>query len=415
MLRYNQGKEYAMKKTVKILVAVWIVFMLVVVVANLFGNSIKTEMVQHGEMEKAYSFEAMLIREETGMSAGKSGVLESMVEDNEMVRKNKHVASIYESKVDAEVKNKLANINIRIEEITKVKEESSNVVSAGYTIEAAMKDKVEELTVALRQGNVKKAYSLNSEIHILNDKKNVWEKGEEYTDDVLDELLKEKAEYERKLGNAKEDLFSPTSGIYSTHIDGYEQLLNPAAVESMSVDDFNTIKNMKVSAEDIKKSGYQCKIIDNFTWSVAFTANKDEISKLKKGSVVYVRNANSPKDMKAVVSYISTPTNDKYVVIVTSDIKCDWAMKDRFVKIDLIKNKYSGLKVPMKALRVRDGKTGVYVVVDGIVKFKNVNVLYKDSGYAIVEENNTSRGGLLLYDEIIVSSSKEYKVGDKIS
>ena len=181
------------------------------------------------------------------------------------------------------------------------------------------------------------------------------------------------------------------------------------------MDDFNTIKNMKVSAEDIKKSGYQCKIIDNFTWSVAFTANKDEISKLKKGSVVYVRNANSPKDMKAVVSYISTPTNDKYVVIVTSDIKCDWAMKDRFVKIDLIKNKYSGLKVPIKALRVRDGKTGVYVVVDGIVKFKNANVLYKDSGYAIVEENNTSRGGLLLYDEIIVSSSKEYKVGDKIS
>ncbi len=404
-----------MKKTVKILIAVWFLFMVVVIVANLFGDSVKTEMVQHGEMEKSYSFDAMVIREETVMSANKSGVLESMVEDNEMVRKNKHVASIYESKVDADIKNKLANVNMRIEEITKVREESSNVVSAGFTIEAAIKDKVAELTIALREGNVKKAYSLNSEIHILNDKKNVWEKGEEYTDEVLDGLLKEKAEYEKKLGNAKEDLFSPTSGIYSTNIDGYEQLLNPSAAESMSVDDFNSIKNMKVSAEDIKKSGYQCKIMDNFTWSVAFTANKDEISKLKKGSVVYVRNANSPKDMKAVVSYISTPTKDKYVVIVTSDIKCDWAMKDRFVKIDLIKNKYSGLKVPANALRVQEGKTGVYVVVDGIVKFKKVKVLYKDSGYAIVEENNASRGGLLLYDEIIISSSNDYKDGDKIS
>ncbi len=404
-----------MKKTVKILVAVWFVFMIVVVIANIFGDSIKLEMVQHGEMEKSYSFDAVVIREETVMASGKSGVLESMVEDSEMVRKNKHVASIYESKVDADIKTKLATVNMRIEEITRVKEENSNVVSAGFTIDAAIMDKVLELTVALKDGDVKKAQVINSEIHILNDKKNVWEKGEEYTDEVLAALIKEKEEYEKKLGNAKEDLFSPASGIYSTNIDGYEQILSPGAMESMSVDDFNSIKNMKMSSDDIKKNGYHCKIIDNFTWSVAFTANKDQISKLKKGSVVYVRNANSPQDMKAVVSYISPPSRDKYVVIVTSDIKCDWAMKDRFVKIDLIKNKYSGLKVPVKALRVKDGKTGVFVVVDGIVKFKKVNILYKDSGYAIVEENNTSLGGLLLYDEIITSSSKDYKEGDKIS
>lgn len=404
-----------MKKTVKILVAVWFVFMIVVVIANIFGDSIKLEMVQHGEMEKSYSFDAVVIREETVMASGKSGVLESMVEDSEMVRKNKHVASIYESKVDADIKTKLATVNMRIEEITRVKEENSNVVSAGFTIDAAIMDKVLELTVALKDGDVKKAQVINSEIHILNDKKNVWEKGEEYTDEVLAALIKEKEEYEKKLGNAKEDLFSPASGIYSTNIDGYEQILSPGAMESMSVDDFNSIKNMKMSSDDIKKNGYHCKIIDNFTWSVAFTANKDQISKLKKGSVVYVRNANSPQDMKAVVSYISPPSRDKYVVIVTSDIKCDWAMKDRFVKIDLIKNKYSGLKVPVKALRVKDSKTGVFVVVDGIVKFKKVNILYKDSGYAIVEENNTSLGGLLLYDEIIISSSKDYKEGDKIS
>jgi len=64
---------------------------------------------------------------------------------------------------------------------------------------------------------------------------------------------------------------------------------------------------------------------------------------------------------------------------------------------------------------VLDGQTGVYVVVDGIVKFKKVKVLYKDTGYVIVEENNASTGGLLLYDEIIVSSSKTFKDGEKIS
>ena len=172
---------------------------------------------------------------------------------------------------------------------------------------------------------------------------------------------------------------------------------------------------MNISKEDIKKNGYPCKIIDNFTWSVAFIAKEEEISKLKTGSSVYIRNSNSPGDLQATVSYISTPSKGKYVVIVTSNVSCDWAMKDRFVNIDLIKNKYAGLKIPVKALRVKDGNAGVYVVVDGIVKFKKAKILYKDSVYAIAEEDNLSQGGLLLYDEVIVSSPRKLKAGDKIS
>lgn len=404
-----------MKKTVKILVISWIIFLILVIAVNLFNRSIKIEMVQHGEMEKAYSFDAMVIRDETVIKAKKSGVLESMVDDNEMVRKNKHIASIYESEVDGNTKSKLASINMRIEEISKVREESANVVSAGFIIESAMDDKVLELTRAMEEGDVQKAISAKSEINLLNDKKNVWKKGKDHTDDVLDSLIREKKEYEKKLGNAKEDLYSPVSGIYSTNIDGYEELLTSDAIGSMTPDDYNSILKMDISREEAIKKGYPCKIIDNFTWSVAFIAKEEEVSKLKKGSSVYVRNSGSSKDMYARVSYISAPERGKYVVVVTSDVSCDWAMKDRFVKISLIKNKYSGLKIPVEALRVNDGKTGVYVVVDGIVKFKKAKVLYKDDGYAIVEENNISQGGLLLYDEVIVSSFRKVKEGDKIS
>lgn len=404
-----------MKKTVKILIVSWIIFLILVIAVNLFNRSIKIEMVQHGEMEKAYSFDAMVIRDETVIKAKKTGVLESMVDDNEMVKKNKHIASIYENEVDGNTKSKLASVNMRIEEISKVREESANVVSAGFIIESAMDEKVLELTRAIEEGDVQKAISAKSEINLLNDKKNVWKKGKDHTDDVLDNLVKEKKEYEKKLGNAKEDLYSPVSGIYSTNIDGYEELLTSDAIGTMTPDDYNSILKMDISREEAIKKGYPCKIIDNFTWSVAFIAKEEEVSKLKTGSSVYVRNSGSSQDMYARVSYISAPERGKYVVIVTSDVSCDWAMKDRFVKISLIKNKYSGLKIPVEALRVNDGKTGVYVVVDGIVKFKKAKVLYKDAGYAIVEENNVSQGGLLLYDEVIVSSSRKVKEGDKIS
>jgi len=399
-----------MKTAVKILICLWLVFMIIIVIANVSGGSTKLEMVQHGEMEKSYSFDAVIIRDETLIENESNGVLESMVEENEMVRRNKHVASVYETKVDASVKEKLTNLNIRIEEISKLKEEAGSVVSAGFIIEGAIDEKVNELSLAISEHNVKKVLSIKNEISLLNDKKTVWEQGGEYTDKILEDLKKEKEEYEKKLGNSKQDLFSPASGIYSTNIDGYENILSSACIGTMTPDDFYSIKNMKKTPKDS-----HCKIIDNFEWSVAFVATEKEISKVKTGSSVYIRNESSPKDMIATITYISPPQKGKFLVIATSDVSCDWAMKDRFIKIDLIKNKYVGLKVPVKALRVVNNNTGVYVVVDGIVKYKKVRVLYKDSGYAIVEENNVSRGGLLLYDEVIVSSSQKLKDGDKLS
>jgi len=117
----------------------------------------------------------------------------------------------------------------------------------------------------------------------------------------------------------------------------------------------------------------------------------------------------------ATVTYISTPKNGKYVLTATSDVSCDWARDVRVATIDLVKKKYSGLKVPISAIHVKDKNTGVYTVVDGIVRFKKVKILYKNNKYAIVEENNTASGGLLLYDEVITSSSRGLKDGTRIN
>lgn len=408
-------KEYVMKKkTVKVLLILGLIFVIIVIGANIFNKSTKLEMVQHGEMEKSYSFDAIVIRDETLINAQKSGVLESMVEDNEMVRKNKHVASIYESEIDDEIKKKLAHVNNRIDEITKAGDMSSEAVSGAFRIDSAIDDIITELMHAMDDKDIDKVVSIQNDLSLLSDRKNAMENGVEYTDDMLNALMAEKQSYERSLGGAKQDLFSPVSGLYSTNIDGYEEIVTPDAIGDMSPYDFDSISKMKVSAKTLTEKGSVCKIIDNFNWSVAFVATENEISKLKEGSGVYIGNSSSPIDVYGEVSYISTPTNGNYLVAVTSDVSCDWAMSERFVQIDLVKNKYKGLKVPVRALRVKDDTTGVYTVVDGIVHFKKVKVLYKDSNYAIVEENNASSGGLLLYDEVVVSTNKELKAGERL-
>lgn len=400
-------------KKIRIAVILVAAVILVIWLSGLFRGGIRTEMVGHGNMEKSYSFDAIVVRNETLINSSKSGVLESMVKDREVVRRGKHVASIYESEIDEEAKAELSAINVRIDEIKRAREESTGLAIGEFRMESTMDLRTADITRAIENGDAEKVVSIHSELNLLNDKKNAIQNGSDYSDDILDSLMKSKAEFEQKLGSSGEDLFSPVAGIYSTNIDGFEEIITTDSLGTMTPYDFEIIYKMKDDAK--KEVSSVCKIIDNSDWSVAFLATQKEIAGFKEGSSVYVRTKNSVSDSKARISYISTPVNGNYLVAVTSEVSCEWAVRDRFVTIDLIRNKYQGLKVPIKALRVVDGVTGVYTVVDGIVYFKKVNVLYKDSGHAIVEENNTQRGNLLLYDEVVVSSNKKLKEGDRIS
>ena len=92
----------------------------------------------------------------------------------------------------------------------------------------------------------------------------------------------------------------------------------------------------------------------------------------------------------------------------------EYALSNRFVEFDVICDRYTGIKIPVSTISVKDnGTTGVYVVSSSILKFKEVNVLFKNSKYAIVEQNNMKDNYLLLYDEI-VTHCKEYTEGKKV-
>lgn len=404
-----------MKKSVKLLIAAAVVVFAAVNILKCFNPKIKTEMVLHGEMEKSYSFDAMIIRDESVVKADSNGVLESMVSENEMVKKGKHVASIYENAVDENIKKKLIHVNERIAEIKNAGSSATDSFGDNYRAESNIDAKISEMIDASQERDVSKLVSIKNELGLLNDKKNALSGDSSQTREILNSLQKEKAGYEKNLSDSHQDLFSPTSGIYSTKIDGYEELVTPASAMEMTPSDFESVKDTKISKETIAESGIVCKIIDSYEWSVAVIVTDEELSSLKTGDTVYIRNHSSADDAKAVIKYISSPENGKYVLTAASDVACSWAMDKRFVKIDLIKKKYSGLKVPASALRVKDDVAGVYTASDGIVQFKPVNILYKNGTYAIVEENNTLGRGLLLYDEVIVSSGRNIKSGMRIN
>ena len=74
----------------------------------------------------------------------------------------------------------------------------------------------------------------------------------------------------------------------------------------------------------------------------------------------------------------------------------------------IVDQEYSGLKVPTKAIRFVDGKTGVFVISGMTLKFVTVDVLYRTDEYIICDKKASNESVLRLYDEVVVKGKKLY-------
>ena len=76
-------------------------------------------------------------------------------------------------------------------------------------------------------------------------------------------------------------------------------------------------------------------------------------------------------------------------------------MRRRFLNLEFVRDQYSGYRVSVKALRTKDGVTGVYVRREDMLRFIPVTILYNTHDAAIVDSADKERP-LRLYDEVVV-------------
>ncbi|MBE7031055.1 MAG: hypothetical protein E7409_06470 [Ruminococcaceae bacterium] len=362
---------------------------------------VKSEMARHGSMEDSSVHDCLIIREEVLIPGDTGGVLESYVRENDMVKKNKAVAAVYRGDVDGATAQKLKTVNDRIAEITATASEQLSFDGDRRKVDDDIATRVADLAIAATNRNAARAADLKIELARLLDRRTSVSGEAGAASTLLADLRAEKAQYEALLSSSKQTLVSPVSGIYSSDVDGFEQVLTPGATGSMTVEDFQTVLK---SEPDPAAAGAPCKIMSNIEWSAALLVEESLAARCKVGETVYLRLGEDQTESKATIRYISPQSGRKAVVIATSTHYNASAFTDRIVKAYLIKDKYSGLKLPFEAVRVKDGQTGVYTVTDGLMKFKRAEVLFQDGKEAILKEDNAVSGNLLLYDEVVVSA-----------
>ncbi len=393
-----------MKKIILRLIVLGIVIFAIYNLISLFTSDDATVIAQLETMEKSYKLDGMIIRDEKliTFNSKNGGILDVSVSENEMVRRGKHVATYFDSDIDEETRAELAKINESISKLNTSTDETIAEEISQKELEGEINAKVTEIAYKSSGRNLAVVSSLKSDINRLLES-GADKDGEEITvAEKLEQLNIKKMEIEKRYKGIKYEITAPQHGVFSTKIDGFEDELTPKLALELTVSDYENAKKKIITANDLREKGALCKIVNNSVWYVSVITDEATAKSFTVDESVMIRFEGEADDVKARIEYISKEQSGKYMITMSSSAYCTYAMEGRFASLTVIKESNTGLKVPLKAVNVKDGKSGVYVKTENTVKYKQIDILTKDDKYAIVRFDNTKSDSLLLYDEIIL-------------
>ena len=194
------------------------------------------------------------------------------------------------------------------------------------------------------------------------------------------------------------------AGTYSGVADGYESVLTPQLLQTMTAQDYNAIEPDEVPANAIGK------LIRGTRWYYVTTLPASELKDVKEGSTVSVLFARDVYDQIEMTVERVGNNEAGYRLLVLS---CDRYMQNvtllRQQSADIVFNSYQGLRVPKDAVRVSEGgQTGVYTLEGAAARWKPITILHDNGESYVVELDKTSTANLWPGDEVIIHAQNLY-------
>lgn len=245
-----------------------------------------------------------------------------------------------------------------------------------------------------------------------------------YESYTLEELINHRDSLRKNVSSDKISYYSPGGGIVSYSFDGLEMVYTVDRLAEINLNDVRKLnyQNYSTLNKTINNNEPIYKIIDNFDWFLAFEIDKSYINDIRDKQNLKIRLKKIDKVINTTVFRIQD-YGEKSLLILQTDKFLHEYIDDRYVKVDLILNEFSGLKIHKESIVEKDDLVGVYVSdTNKVVRFRPVDIIGESEGYAVVNEgekvNVGSRGRILIngvyfntikiYDNIIVKPENVY-------
>ena len=186
-------------------------------------------------------------------------------------------------------------------------------------------------------------------------------------------------------------------------MDGYESVLTPKRLDSLSVQDYNTLEPETIPEHTAGK------LISGNTWYYVTAVPSGELGELAKGDRVKVTFARDFYDeIEMTVSRISENQAGFRLLVLSCDRYMQNVTLLRQQSAEIVFASYSGLRVPKSAVRVENGQTGVYILEGTLAKWKPITILHDTGESYVAALDTSSTDNLWPGDELIINAKNLY-------
>ena len=387
-------------KTIAVVGVVAVMIYFAVNIAGYLINPLTTTTAYLYRSDDAVTVSGYVVREEQVLPDSE-GLLYITRAEGEKVARGKGVATVYHDQETLAMAQELEQKELELEQL----EYAQSVASGSQEVlklDESLIQGIFSLKGEVAREDLTAAGQESSTLRTLVLKRDFTYQGKDNVEEEIKALQQEIRSLTSATRQGSTTITAPVSGTYSAVVDGYEAVLTPDVLDTL------TPQSLRALQADSTLSSNVGKLILGNTWYYAAAVSSDALADLAEGDEVSLRFASGlEKDIPMTVSSIGQAENGEAVVVLSTDRYLTITTLLRRQNAQLISRSYTGIRIPKEALRVvtetyvdEEGReqeqrmTGVYCVLGLTARFKPVEVVYQGEDYYLVEADPSVMEGL---------------------
>lgn len=333
-----------------------------------------------------YDAVGYMFRDETVLYSDYGGAVNYSFADGERVAAGEMLLTAYRDPDSANVTAALKNVDRRIA----VLEESAvgGNVSVSYTkaLENSIDVALKNVGASLADGRYGNAISGSEELLVLLNKKDLIFSASNGYDALLGELKAERTRLAASLTGDSKRTYAPFAGYFYSYCDGREGLYTVSALQSLTPSGLDDLKNTAAATAPDGKTAVG-KIARSRKWYMVVETEKSSLRDHEVGKMAEVVFSDCGGIAVDMLLERTVEEGDRALLIYYCERLPEEIDMMRRYNVSVKIKEYSGLRVPVSAIRYVDGREGVYCLFGNTVLFRVIEVIGTVDGYAYVKEN----------------------------
>ena len=345
-----------------------------------FGDPLTTTIAYQYQVEMSTVLSGYVVRDEAILTDDTSGLLQLQRAEGERISDGGVVALVYADQATLDRQKEIQSLHTQIEQL-QYAEEAALGAEVSLRLDAQILQTIRDYRGALAADRLDTAEDCGAELRSLVMKR-------DYTYSDTEDLSAQMAE-----GSSVRQITAPQAGLYSAVVDGYENILTPESLETLTP---RTLAALE--PDESLRSNRVGKLVLGDTWYYVTALEESEAQTLQESGRLKLRFAKGVgRDLSVKLTHISEAEGGRVVAVFQGDTYLSELTLLRQQSAEVIRQTTTGIRVPKEALRVRErtvtdedgnesvvSETGVYCMVGMKARFKPVDVLYSGDDFALV-------------------------------